>query len=68
MENFTSSRDTANFDCPAARFQLQAFRQTVADAHAAIDSIETVATDPLRPLQTPFGTYSDLMRRASKGV
>jgi len=64
---YVITRDTANFDCPAPRVQSQAFLQTVAEAHTAVDSIETIGTDPLRPLQAPYGIYSDLMRRAPKG-
>jgi hypothetical protein len=64
---YVVARDTTNFKCPAADYQLEGFKKAVADAHAGIDSVESIPVDPLRPLQAPPGNYFDLMRKAPKG-
>ncbi len=64
---YVVARDTSNFGCPAAVFQLEAFQGAIAAAHASIDSFESIPVDPLRPLQAPSGDLYDLMRTAPQG-
>jgi hypothetical protein len=61
------TRDTATFQNPATDVLLLAFRAELDNAHAKIDSVQTLQIDPLRPAAVPSGDFAQWIKHASKG-
>jgi hypothetical protein len=61
------ARDTLTFQTPASEVQFAAFRKELSKAGAKIDSVQSIAINPSKPLVVPGDDFFRCIRSATNG-
>jgi hypothetical protein len=60
------SRETSEFEVPAAEAQLDSFLAGIKKAGRTVTALRSVKVDPLRPLTVPAGDFFELLKQAKE--